>query len=127
MRLADGTESGAVAVDLLVGRRVGLDDQGLPTGAIVAPREAPVDDVLLDVGAPPRVRWPGGPGLTLHAPGAAAWIAYTAHPDGVCVEPVTGLPDGLNGGFLGAPPIALPGSPLIATFDIRWAAAGGRG
>ena len=52
-----------------------------------------------------------------------ALIAYTAHPAGVCVEPVTGLPDGLNGGLLGPPPVAAPGSPLIAIFEIRWAAA----
>jgi galactose mutarotase-like enzyme len=50
----------------------------------------------------------------------AAWVVYTAHPDGVCVEPVTGLPDGLNGGLLGDPPVARPLHPLVATLDIVW-------
>jgi galactose mutarotase-like enzyme len=76
--------------------------------------------VLLDVARPPVVRWPGGPTLHLVAGGAAAWIVYTAHPDGVCVEPVTGLPDGLNGGLLGEPPVARPHHPLVATFEIAW-------
>lgn len=99
---------------------VELDAHGLPTGALAAPREAPVDDVLLDLAGPPIVRWPGGPTLSLHAPEAQAWIVYTAHPDGVCVEPVTGLPDGLNGGLLGQPPVARPGKPLVATFELAW-------
>jgi galactose mutarotase-like enzyme len=85
-----------------------------------APPEVLLDDVLLDLAGPPVVRWPGGPTLSLHAPEAQAWIAYTAHPDGVCVEPVTGLPDGLNGGLLGEPPVARPGKPLVATFEIAW-------
>jgi galactose mutarotase-like enzyme len=85
-----------------------------------APPALPIDDVLLNVVAPPAVRWPGGPSLTLHAPEAQAWVVYTAHPDGVCLEPVTGLPDGLNGGLLGEPPVARPGRPLTATLEIAW-------
>ena len=68
----------------------------------------------------PVVEWPGGPRLEVHAPAAAAWVVYAAHPDGVCVEPVTGLPDGLNGGLLGDPPVAAPGAPIVAEMTIRW-------
>lgn len=99
---------------------LGLDAHGLPTGGVVAPPAEPADDVLLNLLAPPVVRWPGGPALSLHSPEAQAWVVYTAHPDGVCVEPVTGLPDGLNGGLLGDPPVARPGKPLTATFEIAW-------
>ena len=109
-----------VELDVHPARRAVLDAQGLPTGELDGPAPEPLDDALLNLLAPPAVRWPGGPTLTLHAPEAAAWIVYTAHPDGVCVEPVTGLPDGLNGGPLGAPPVASPGSPLVATFEITW-------
>ncbi|HEX5826000.1 MAG TPA: hypothetical protein VFY23_00645 [Candidatus Limnocylindrales bacterium] len=119
--LADRSESGRVEVDIRAGRRLDIDLEGLPTGWLVEPRAEPRDDVLLDVTGPPVVGWPGGPELTLHAPSAAAWIAYAAHPDGVCVEPVTGLPDGLNGSRLGPPPVAAPGAPLRAAFEIRWA------
>jgi hypothetical protein len=28
--------------------------------------------------------------------------------------------DGLNGGRLGAPPVASPGQPIVATFEIAW-------
>ena len=113
-------QTGDVAVVVHPAYRAELDAHGLPTGAVAAPPAAPVDDVLLNVIAPPVVRWPGGPTLSLHSPEAQAWIVYTAHPDGVCVEPVTGLPDGLNGGLLGDPPVARPGKPLIATFEIAW-------
>jgi aldose 1-epimerase len=127
LRLADGATSGPVSVELHAGRRVELDDDGLPTGEIVDPRERPVDDVLLDVARPPVVRWPEGPELTLHCPDAVAWILYDGHPDGVCVEPMTGIPDGLNGGILGAPPVAEPGHPIRARFEIRWGRRGQRG
>ena len=66
------------------------------------------------------IRWPGGPRLEVHA-AAAAWVVYAAHPDGVCVEPLTGLPDGLNGGPLGDPPVAEPGRPVTTAMTIRWA------
>ena len=80
----------------------------------------PTDDVLLDVTRNPVVEWPGGPRLEIEAPAAAAWVVYLAHPDGLCVEPVTGLPDGLNGGVLGDPPVATPGAPIVAEMTIRW-------
>lgn len=113
-------ESRPARVAISARRRVGLDSSGLPDGRLLEPRDAPVDDVLLGVTEPPVVTWPGGPSLTLRAPGAAAWIAYTAHPDGVCVEPVTGIPDGINGGLLGDPPVAAPRAPLDVTFEIAW-------
>ena len=102
------------------GRRVELDAAGLPTGRLVAPNDEATDDVLLDLAAAPVVEWPGGPRLEIEAPAAAAWVVYAAHPDGVCVEPVTGLPDGLNGGLLGDPPVAAPGAPIVAEMTIRW-------
>ncbi len=115
-----GVAPGSVEIDIQALRRVALDRDGLPTGALAEPLSAPVDDVLLGVTDPPEVRWPGGPTLRLEASGEAVWIAYTAHPDGVCVEPVTGLPDGINGGLLGDTPAAVPGNPLEATFEIAW-------
>lgn len=118
--LADQGTGGEVAIDIAAGRRLDIDMEGLPTGWLVEPRAVPRDDVLLEVTEPPVVSWPDGPALTLHAPEAAAWIAYTAHPDGVCVEPLTGVPDGLNGSRLGPPPVVEPGAPLVASFEIRW-------
>ncbi|MEI7742441.1 MAG: hypothetical protein WCK58_01690 [Chloroflexota bacterium] len=118
--LADLPTTGEVSIGIAARRRLALDDAGLPTGILLEPRPEPLDDVLLGLTAAPVVSWPHGPRLTLHASGVAAWIAYTAHPDGVCVEPVTGIPDGINGGLLGEPPIASPRSPLSATFEIAW-------
>lgn len=114
-------EEGDVEVAVHEAYAAELDAHGLPTGAVIPPPESPADHVLLNVLAPPVVRWRGGPSLSLHAPEARAWVVYTAHPDGVCVEPVTGLPDGLNGGLLGDPPVARPGHPLKATLEIAWA------
>ena len=120
VRLDGGAESAPVELAVPAGRRVEVDVDGLPTGQLVAPRSTPTDDVLLDVTGDPVVEWPGGPRLEVHAPAAAAWVVYAAHPDGVCVEPVSGLPDGLNGGLLGDPPVAAPGAPIVAEMTIRW-------
>jgi len=123
LRLTDGPrllETGEVEVLVDARRRVELDLHGLPTGVLLDPRGDPRDDVLLGVTRPPVVRYPGGPTLHLVAGGAAAWVVYTGHPDGVCVEPVTGLPDGLNGGLLGEPPVARPLDPIVATLEIAW-------
>jgi aldose 1-epimerase len=120
VRRADGIECGPVEITIDAGRRVEVDAAGLPTGATATPRADPEDDVLLDVTRPPIVRWADGPTLELTASGAAAWIAYASHPDGVCVEPLTGIPDGLNGGLLGDPPIVAPGVPLALELRIRW-------
>jgi aldose 1-epimerase len=114
------SRTGEVEVDVHPAYRAELDAHGLPTGSVGAPPAAPSDDVLLNLAAPPVVRWPGGPTLSLHSADAQAWVVYTAHPDGVCIEPVTGLPDGLNGGLLGDPPVARPGRPLVAAFEIAW-------
>ena len=117
---ATSVESGDVEVVVDAGRRLEMDAAGLPTGRLLAPRRPALDDVLLDLAREPVVGWPGGPSLTLRCAEAAAWVVYAAHPDGVCVEPLTGAPDGLNGGPLGPPPVARPGSPLVATFEIAW-------
>ena len=113
--------TGEVAIAVHPAYRVELDAHGLPTGEVSAPPDAPGDDVLLNLIAPPTVHWPDGPTLSLYSPEAQAWVVDAAHPDGVCVEPVTGLPDGLNGGLLGDPPVARPGKPLTASFEIAWA------
>jgi len=120
LRLTDKLESAPADIRIRAGSRVDLDMDGLPTGWLVEPRVTPQDDVLLDVVEPPVIAWAGGPELTLESPEARAWIAYAAHPDGVCLEPLTGLPDGLNRSRLGEPPVAEPGQPLSATFVIRW-------
>jgi galactose mutarotase-like enzyme len=122
VRLDGGAESAPVELAIRAGRRVVLDGHGLPTGDTAAPRAEPMDEVLLDVAGDPDVSWPGGPRLEVRAPEAAAWVVYAAHPDGVCVEPLTGLPDGLNGGLLGEPPVAAPGAPVVAEMAIRWRA-----
>ena len=118
--MAPSEQTGEVSITVHPAHALELDAHGLPSGAVTAPPPSPADAVLLNLLAPPAVRWPGGPSLSLYAPEAQAWVVYTAHPDGVCVEPVTGLPDGLNGGLLGDPPVARPGRPMTATFEIAW-------
>jgi galactose mutarotase-like enzyme len=54
----------------------------------------------------------------------APWVVVlTARPEGVCVEPQTGPPNGLNNGSY---TLVEPGAPLVTTMTLAWAAAAGR-
>ena len=76
----------------------------------------PWDDCFVGVSAPPVVRWPGGFEIALESD-VAYWVVYTQDPAGVCVEPQTGPPNGLNTGQCA---LVEPGRPLVATMTLRW-------
>jgi aldose 1-epimerase len=91
-------------------------DDYLPTGEVVPVPAGPLDDCLVGVTSAPVVRWPGAFEITIESD-AAYWVVYTQHADGVCVEPQTGPPNGLNTGDF---TLVEPGRPLIASMTLRW-------
>jgi galactose mutarotase-like enzyme len=76
----------------------------------------PWDDCFVDVTSPPVVRWPGALEITIESD-ATYWVVYTENADGVCVEPQTGPPNGLNTGDY---TLVEPGRPLVASMTLRW-------
>jgi aldose 1-epimerase len=87
---------------------------GIPSGALVAPKARPWDDCFTGVRPDPTLRWPG---LELAiASSAAFWVVYDEEPDAICVEPQTAPPDAANQ----APTIVEPGEPLGAVMEWRW-------
>ena len=111
-----GAEGGPVEVDLRAGGMLLRGEDGLPTGEVGPVPPGPWDDCFVDVTSPPLVRWPGAFEITLESD-AAYWVVYTEHADGVCVEPQTGPPNGLN---TGAYTLVEPGRPLTASMTLRW-------
>ncbi len=91
------------------------DADGIPTGALVAPRPGPWDDCFTDLRAAPTLRWPGLLELELRSD-ASDWVVYTEPAHAICVEPQTGPPDALNL----RPLVVEPGRPLEATMEWRW-------
>ena len=92
-------------------------EDSLPTGQIVRPVPAgPWDDCFVDMATPPRVRWPGALEVTVEA-AVPYWVVYTENPDGVCVEPQTGPPNGLETAEFA---LVEPGRPLRASMTISW-------
>jgi aldose 1-epimerase len=117
-------DAGAVELGFDAGAMLAADPPGIPAGPRVPVPPGPWDDTFIDVAGVPVVRWPGALELSLHAPEAVAWVVFTQRDEGICVEPQTGAPNGLNGGPLGDPPVVEPGQPVVASLELRWRALG---
>ena len=106
-----------VVVDLEAGGMLHRGADGLPDGTVVRPiPPEPWDDCFVDVAGAPGVHWPGALEVRIESD-APCWVVYTEHASGVCVEPQTGPPDGLN---TGEHALVEPGAPLVAAMTIRW-------
>jgi len=106
-----------VVVDLDAGGMLRRGADGLPTGEVIRPiPPGPWDDCFVDVHGTPGVRWPGALALRIES-GAPFWVVYTEREEGVCIEPQTGPPNGLN---TGEHTVVEPGAPLVAAMTMRW-------
>ncbi len=108
--------AGPVEIGLRADGMLLRGEDGLPTGEVGPVPPGPWDDCFVGVTSPPLVRWPGAFEIALESD-AAYWVVYTEHADGVCVEPQTGPPNGLN---TGAYTLVEPGRPLTASMTLRW-------
>jgi aldose 1-epimerase len=111
-----GTVGGPAEVDVRATGMLRRGDDYVPTGDIVPVPPGALDDCLIGVSSAPVVRWPGAFEITIESD-AAYWVVYTEHADGVCVEPQTGPPNGLNTGDF---TLVEPGRPLVASMTLRW-------
>jgi aldose 1-epimerase len=118
LRDAEGAPVGApVVVDLAAGGMLRRGADGLPTGDVVRPvPPQPWDDCFVELAEAPGVRWPGALEVRVESD-VPCWVVYTEREDGVCVEPQTGPPNGLN---TGEHTVVEPGAPLVAAMTIRW-------
>lgn len=73
----------------------------LPTGEIVAPKAQPWDDAFTELGANPRIIWPGV-GQVEMTSSESWWVVYNERDDAICVEPQSGPPNAIE---LGLAPI----------------------
>ena len=99
-------------------RMYARDDEGLPDGTLVAAPPGPWDDCFTGVATPPRLRWPGGPTVTMTS-SCDHWVVYDQPRHAVCVEPQTGPPDEFNLRS-GAMTTVAPGAPLVAWMRLTW-------
>lgn len=123
LRGSDGLPVGApIEVDLPAGGMLLRGPDGIPTGEVVRPiPPGPWDDCFVELARSPAVRWPGALEVTV-ASDAAFWVVFTEREEGVCVEPQTGPPDGLN---TDEHAVVEPGRPLLAAMTIAWRRLGG--
>ncbi len=104
-------------VDLDAGGMLRRGADGLPDGTVIRsiPPE-PWDDCFIDVAGAPGVHWPGVVAVRIES-AAPCWVVYTESEEGVCVEPQTGPPNGLN---TGEHAVVEPGAPLVASMTMGW-------
>ena len=111
-----GGRDGSVRIDFAPAWQERRGPDQLPTGERIAPEPGPWDDCF---GMPDGVRvtltWPGRLELTVSS--KERWVVvYDEQPDGVCVEPQTGPPNGLNT----QPRLVTPIDPLETTTTWTW-------
>jgi len=118
LRHAGGVATGGrVEVDLPAGGMLLRGPDGIPNGEVARPIPAePWDDCFVDLARMPAVRWPGALEVTI-ASDARYWVVFTEREEGVCVEPQTGPPNGLN---TADHDVVEPDRPLVATMTISW-------
>jgi aldose 1-epimerase len=106
-----------VVVDLAAGGMLVRGADGLPTGEVARPiPPGPWDDSFVELAGPPGVHWPGVLELRVESE-CPFWVVFNEREEGVCVEPQTGPPDGLN---TGPHAVVQPGRPLTASMSITW-------
>ena len=111
-----GSVGDPVQLDVRARGMLRRGDDYIPTGDVVPVPAEPWDDCFVGLASPPVVRWPGAFEVTIESD-AAYWVVYTMDPAGVCIEPQTGPPNGLNTGEF---TLVEPGRPLVATMKLRW-------
>lgn len=116
----DGSESTGVELDIRAEAMLEVDPPGIPTGRLLPPSAGPWDDTFVGLDSPPVVRWPEVLEVTVDSPDASHWVVYTEEPFGVCVEPQTGPPNGLNRDAAGGARVLESGQALVAGASISW-------
>jgi galactose mutarotase-like enzyme len=106
---------GEVALLFEPGAMYERDAEGIPSGRLIAPTAGPWDDCFTNLRADPRLRWPGGPEMTLSST-CDDWVVFNQRDDALCVEPQSAPPDAVNLD----PVVVEPGEPLVVTMDWRW-------
>ena len=93
-----------------------VDDEDIPTGALVAVPAEPWNACFVGLTAPPRIDWPGAISLTVSST-FDHWVLFTEPDHALCVEPQSGPPNQ----FHLAPRILEPGESLSGSMTLTWA------
>lgn len=108
-------EGGSAALSFDAEAMYAVDAQQIPTGELRTPTPGPWDDCFCGVETEPELRWRGFLALTLHS-SLDHWVVYDQPEHALCVEPMSGPPNALNG----QPRAVTPELPLSGVFEMHW-------
>ena len=77
------------------GKMLQRDNDGLPTGELVAPSKGAWDDAFTEVRGVPSLIWDDVLQIDIESD-APWWVVYTEDSEGICIEPQTAPPDAAN-------------------------------
>lgn len=93
-----------------------LDDEAIPTGALIDPPPGPWDNCFTELAREPELRWGSTVALQLSS-SADHWVIYDEPSHAVCVEPQSDAPDAVNRGRT----MVDAATTTTIEFTLRWA------
>ena len=76
------------------------DDEGIPTGEIIAPSSGTWDDAFTEIQGVPAIIWEDAARIDIESD-APWWVVFNEDSEGICIEPQTAPPDAQNLGISG--------------------------
>jgi aldose 1-epimerase len=76
------------------------DDEGIPTGEIIAPSKGTWDDAFTEIQGVPAIIWEDAARIDIESD-APWWVVFNEDSEGICIEPQTAPPDAQNLGISG--------------------------
>ena len=76
------------------------DDEGIPTGEIIAPTNGTYADAFTEIQGVPAIIWEDAARIDIESD-APWWVVFNEDSEGICIEPQTAPPDAQNLGISG--------------------------
>ena len=96
----DLDRGGSAEIEFKAAKMLKRDEEGIPTGEIVAPSNSTWDDAFTEIQGVPAVIWEDVARIDIESD-APWWVVYNEDSEGICIEPQTAPPDAQNLGISG--------------------------
>jgi aldose 1-epimerase len=96
----DLDRGGSAEIEFKAAKMLKRDDEGIPTGEIIAPTNGTWDDAFTEIQGVPAIVWEDAARIDIESD-APWWVVFNEDSEGICIEPQTAPPDAQNLGISG--------------------------